>query len=147
MNRNKGFSLIELLIVVAVIAIIGAVTVPNLLRARAAANEGSAISSVRAIISAQSTFVATVGSGAYAVNLGSLQTVGLIDQALGSGSKDGYNFASTGTGITFTITATPVTQDVTGTRGFFADQTGVIRFDISGSATASSTPLSGTPSS
>ena len=143
MNRERGFSLIELLIVVAVLTIIAAVTVPNLLKARSAANESSAISSVRAIITAQSTFTATLGNGSYAANLAILSTAGLIDQALGSGSKDGYNFTSIGAGAIFTVTATPMTFDVTGNRGFFADQTGVIRFDISGTATSSSAPLGG----
>ena len=147
MGNDRGFSLIELLIVVAVIAIIAAVTVPNLTKAKASANEGSAITSVRAIVTAQSTFIATVGSGSYAANLAALQTAGLIDRALGSGSKDGYNFASTGSGATFTVTASPITHDVSGNRGFFADETGVIRFDASGTATASSTPLGGTPGS
>ena len=133
MGRQRGFSLIELLIVVAVIAIIGAVTIPNLIKAKASANESSAISSV--------------GSGSYAPNLAALQTAGLIDQALGSGSKDGYNFTTSGTATTFTVTASPITHDVSGNRGFFADETGVIRFDLSGTATASSTPLGGTPGS
>ena len=146
MGRQKGFSLIELLIVVAVIAIIGAVTIPNLIKARASANESSAISSVRAIVSAQSTFIATTGNGSYAANLGALATAGLIDQALGSGVKDGYNFTSTGSGTTFTVSASPITHDVSGNRGFFSDETGVIRFDNSGTATASSTPLGGTES-
>ncbi len=144
MRGQKGFSLIELLIVVAVIGIIAAIAVPNLMQSRAAANEASAISSVRTIVTAQITFSATVGSGAYAANLAALQTANLIDQALGSGTKDGYNFASVGGGTTFTVTASPVTQGTTGTRGFFSDQSGVIRFDTSGTATASSTPLGGT---
>jgi len=141
MNRQQGFSLIELLIVVAVIGIIAAIAVPNLMQSKAAANEASAISSVRTIVTAQITYSATQGNGAYAPDLATLQGVGLIDAALGSGAKDGYNFATAGTGTTFTVTASPQTPGTTGNRSFFADQTAVIRYAVGAGAGAGSPPL------
>src|SRR5689334_18942205 len=110
--KQKGFSLVELLIVVLIIALIAAIAVPNLLAARRSANEGSTVSALRTLHGAQSTYQTTVGAGDYAgttnptadaTGLSQLSAVGLIDSQLGSGIKSGYNFAG---GVTLAVPAT-----------------------------------------
>jgi prepilin-type N-terminal cleavage/methylation domain-containing protein len=141
MKEHRGFSLIELLIVVTVIGILAAVAVPNLLKSRAAANEASAIASVRTIVTAQITYSATVGNGRYAADLAELETAGLIDSALAGGNKDGYTFTTVGTGDAFTVNAEPTEMGASGERGFFSDQSAVIRYAVGASADAGSPPL------
>jgi prepilin-type N-terminal cleavage/methylation domain-containing protein len=146
---ERGFSLIELLIVVAIILIIAAIAIPNLIRSRMAGDEASAVSSIRTINTAQVTYSSIWGIGYAAAlsNLGgaagctaSSTTACLIDPVLSAGSKSGYTFAAVGNTPVggalqgFEINATPVSVGITGTRAFCSDQSGVIRYNTTGVA-------------
>jgi len=150
-NTQKGFSLIELLIVVAIILIIAAIAIPNLLRSRMAANEASAVGSLRTLNTAAVQYNTTYGIG-FPDALGDLgpsatassTAADLIDSVLASGTKSGYTFSwSPGaTTDTYSITATPTTVNTTGQRRFFTDQSGVVRGNATGTADVNSTPIS-----
>lgn len=124
-TNQKGFSLVELLVVVIIIAIIAAIAIPNLLASRRAANEASAIQALRTIHSAQATFFATTGANTNYGTLAQLGTATLIDSVLAAGAKGGYGYAvDNSTAGHFCASATATSG--AGDRSFAVSAPGVI---------------------
>jgi prepilin-type N-terminal cleavage/methylation domain-containing protein len=157
-SSSRGFSLIELLIVVAIILIIAAIAIPNFMRARMAANEAAAVAACKKITTAEVTYYTTYGRG-YSNQLSELgppaaggrvgpASAELLDEVVVSGSKHGYVFTyaaidTNGDGINeaFTLNADPQSQGKTGDRHFFIDQSGVVRQNRTGPASATDLPI------
>ena len=157
-RRAAGFSLIELLVVVAIILIIAAIAIPNFMRAKITANESSAVSSVHAVDTAELGYSSMYSDIGFSVQLADLGNGGVnpcpgtatascfIDPALASGTKSGYNFtyvqnAAVTPSIHFTINADPVILDVTGQKSFYSDDSNIIRYQSPGPATINSSPI------
>ena len=147
-NKQKGFSLIELLIVVAIILIIAAIAIPNLLRSKIAGNQASAVASLRTLNTSAALFNTNYGLYPTAISsmapssAASSTAADLIDSVLATGTKSGYSFSwSGGTNGTYSITAVPVTVNTTGTVYFFTEQTMVIRSNPAAAATSGDLPI------
>jgi prepilin-type N-terminal cleavage/methylation domain-containing protein len=150
-GREDAFSLIELMIVVAIILVIAAIAIPSLLRSKIAANQASAIESLRVIGTSEVTYAATYGSG-YSTTLATMGPIpsgalasasaaGLIDDLLASGAKSGYTFTysptlldSTGLYNGFTVLANPIVAGTTGIDYYYEDQTHLIRMNATAPA-------------
>jgi prepilin-type N-terminal cleavage/methylation domain-containing protein len=167
MKKQNGFSLIELLIVIAIILIIAAIAIPNLMRSKMAANEASAISSLRTINTAEVTYATVYPSVGYSNDMASLggtpaacsaaggatsATACIIDQVLANATtlataKSGYFYtyggliAVGGVNTGYTVTASPTIVGTAGQRYFFTDQSGVLRYGLTGPATLASSAI------
>jgi type IV pilus assembly protein PilA len=163
--ESRGFSLIELLIVVALILVIVAIALPNFMRARMSANETAAASSVRAITTASVVYNSTYENGYPNAlswlgpppgggNNATCDNANLIDEVVAAGQKSGYNFALSGVGspqdttasgcsnpgyYNYLVTAAPTSPGMTGQRSFCSDEPAALHYDITGAVSGSTT--------
>jgi prepilin-type N-terminal cleavage/methylation domain-containing protein len=151
MTKQKGFSLIELLIVIAIILVISAIAIPSYLRSRMQANEASAMGSVRLINTSAVIYASTYVDVGFPANMSDMgganpcsatsTSACLLDDTIAHGTKSGYSFAWAGDGHTpsagYSLSATPLTVGGSGQRMFCTDQSGLIRYDPSGAGCSS----------
>jgi len=155
MKNQKGFSLIELLLVVGVILIISAIAVPSFLRSRMRANEAAAVAAIRTIDAAAVTYSVSYPDLGFPTNLTSLggadpctastTTACLVEDTIAQGAKSGYTFVWVGDGATpsvsFTVTGAPLTAGSTGQSMYCSDQTAMIHLEFSGSGCTNASPV------
>ena len=156
-QTSKGFSLIELLIVIAVILIIAAIAIPNFIRSKMRANEAAAVQNLRTISTAEIAYATMYGIGfcdsltklAGAAAIPDPNSAELIDDVLAAGRKSGYLFTfgvgvtdSQGHVVTYSLNADPILPGSSGQNHFYSDQTAVIRFNNTASASSSDSPIS-----
>ena len=156
-KNRRGFSLIELLIVVTIILIIAAIAIPNLIKSKIQANEAAAVVTLKTLNESSVMYSNSYGGFPHSIsNLGpgggnvnpSSAAADLIDSGLATGVKSGYKFTLTPTStdpagnvISYTITATPLSPGTTGQRSFYTDPTGTIRASQTGTVDSSSPPI------
>jgi type IV pilus assembly protein PilA len=140
-RRGRGFSLIELLIVINITMILAGMAVPHLRGAVKSANERNAVANLRTYSTAQELVRFRYNPPAYAGDLDTLFQAGLIDEHLKAGARSGYLYRMESTAATYSFRATPQSPGTTGDRYFFVDHTGVVRMEESSEATENSTPL------
>ena len=141
--KKTGFTLIELMIVVAIIANIAAIAIPNLLRSRIQSNESAAIGNLRTVLGAENAYNSAKGIYGNFASLTTGNTPPFLDGTW-PGAKSGYSFAEitlANSSNSFSGTAVPVGQNTTGSRGFFVDESGVIRAGAAGAASTAGTPI------
>jgi type IV pilus assembly protein PilA len=156
LRTQRGFSLVELLIVVAVILVIASIAIPNFIRSRMRANESAAVQNLRNVTTANTIYLATYGIG-FASNLTKLggspgpidaNNAGLIDSVLASGAKSGYSYGyvvtatdAVGNVVGFHVNAAPLAVGSTGENYFYTDETAIIRRNTTGTASSSDPPI------
>lgn len=134
-RRIKGFTLVEIMVVIAVIIVIASIGVPGIMRQRVNANEAAAVAALKTLSAASVTYRATHSSyPASLVDLYDPEGAQYIDSTLASGTRQGYNFTLSGDEDGFNATAIPAKPNITGTRYFMIDFYGVIRSSASGPA-------------